>query len=185
MTIVAALAALAIGASAPALAAVPHTAAPRVLSESLWDNGGCWPGCGGPTFSLHAHAHNQLLTTCHRGCTAQAWNTTLCTQAGFPDGHTYGVCELRLIGTNPQECANWVPSGNSFFLDNCVGGDPNEEFTCCIQSGAATFMANERASNVDHQFEYFSAFSLAESSPIVAEANGDFCNGCALWYWTP
>jgi len=179
IAIVAAVGALAFGASAAAFAAAPHSAAPRVLSESLWDN-----GFHSPTFSLHAHAHNVIMTTCHSGCGAQAWNMTLCGNHRFWNGQVFGVCNLRLVGAN-NECANYVPSGNSFFLDSCVGGDPNEQFVCCIAGGGTFTLTNAAASDLNRAFTNLSAFSLAENSPVVGEIAGTACRGCDEWFYAP
>jgi hypothetical protein len=179
VAIAAALGALAFLAISPAQAAVPHTAAPRVLSESLWDDSFL-----SPTFSLHAQAHGDDLTTCHSGCTAQAWNAIDCHEHTFWNGGVDNMCNLHLEGTSgTSECANWDEGTDAFVLDSCVDNDAYEEFSMLLVSGTVTQVINYEASDVNREYTFFSAAELGEGSLIYAEVSQNACSGCANWYY--
>ncbi len=167
---VAALGALSFMASPPAHAST--------LPYSLWDNSG--PNTT-VTFSLHASAHNSPLTTCRRGCTAQAWDFINCENHTFWDGVVFGTCDIHLEGTS--ECVNYIPSSGFFYLDSCVANDANEEFAAQYEGPPCNLdaFANFEASDLNHPMTWLTAYDLAEGAFVHGQTGVPFYNPDQLW----
>ena len=96
------------------------------LAAGVWDNFG-----GSGTIPLHAHAHNVPLTIVS-SLNPQSWDTGYnCTFRTVHGIANSSVCEMRLNGLSPPECANFVPGNpvgadTRIYLDSCVVNDSNE-----------------------------------------------------------